>query len=271
MERLAEVSLGRDTGDRSSPSLTSRQLTEAAELRRRRAEDRGRNLVEERTDNLEFLRERAQRAEAERNLSERTAAEKQRIAQREVEEQRRLDEQRLDDFQRMLDEEIKLTEQQAAQKRDLADEEAQWWARKQKEAQDLVDADQADRERATEAAAARQADILLEPFRNLSAETSGIFTNIFDDFLSKGQLSADAFGESLTASVNRSFATLASTLVASPLNTAIAALGDQITQSLKSGTGLGSGLLTFAQQNPEPRGRWRGHRRRHGRRSGRRG
>ncbi len=85
-----------------------------------------------------------------------------------------------------------------------------------------------------------QSDILIEPWRNMADEVSGIADDMFSSLLSKGEISGKALGEGLTQSINSSLANLGSTLVTAPLQKAIAEIG----------SGQYSGFMDFAQQNP---------------------
>lgn len=70
-----------------------------------------------------------------------------------------------------------------------------------------------------------QSDILIEPWRNMADQVSGIADDMFGDLLDKGEISGKALGETFTKSINSSLANLGSTLVTAPLQKAIAEIG----------------------------------------------
>ena len=92
--------------------------------------------------------------------------------------------------------------------------------------------------------------ILTAPWERLSADVSDITTNMFDEFLQKGTISAEGIGEALSTSMRRSIAGMASNLLMQPFNAMIAGMQASIAQSMASGGGMGGGLMNFARQNP---------------------
>lgn len=111
------------------------------------------------------------------------------------------------------------------------------------------DREQAARE--SEKFADQQAQIFLRPFEDLASRISSLTTQVFDEFLATGTLSAEKLAENIATSTRSITSNLLGNLVSAPLNQAVAQLGPILNKAMqKGGQRVGGALTQFARDNP---------------------
>ncbi|MFZ1427187.1 MAG: hypothetical protein WAS21_10500 [Geminicoccaceae bacterium] len=99
-------------------------------------------------------------------------------------------------------------------------------------------------------AAARQSEILLQPWKDLVAYSAQATSDIFDEMLDKGEVSAGKLASGFQTTMRKSLAGLAGNVVTEPFNQAVIKFGDSLTETIKSKGDLLANLDKTVQDNP---------------------
>lgn len=193
---------------------------------------------------LDVQAEYEDRLKREQDAAKRAQQAKDREAKAARDAQARLDDQRLDDFNDLLDKEIEAT-QKAIDARN--ERERKGLEQRYKDVADYIDKKQKEEEKAQKEAdrlAEKQQqemrDILLQPWKDLASAVSQITADMFEEFLTEGKVSLGQLATGLNDTFKKSLAGAAGNLVTQPLNNAISEIA----------TGKYGSVTEFAKANP---------------------